>query len=214
MITTLADVKNQLLPTVPTAAQEAQITKRIQSVTGFLHQYLNAYYRDVDDLLPRIHPGLYSSRYYQGYYSSLFQDYISFIDAGASFSGTDITVSSTIDLTDWQAGDSLEIRGSLRNDGYYTVSSVAGQVITVDRALRTEDFGRSVWFFFIDYPQGLQEVANSMIIYDVFERPKISGMKSEKIGTYSYTLSDVKTSGYPDNIINQLFPFKKLRFMA
>ena len=100
----------------------------------------------------------------------------------------------------------------MRNDGYYTVVDITGTgpyVIQVDRTLRDEDIGRTTYFFYINYPQGLEQIVNSMIIYDVYDRTKVQGLKSERIGTYSYTMGDVSASGYPADITSALMGYKK-----
>ena len=109
-------------------------------------------------------------------------------------------------LTDaFAIGDIIYIGGSKRNDEYYTVDTVTDTEIKVlEDTLKS---GVSNFFIFLtDVPDGLISIIGRMIWYDVYKRPLLVGMKSEKIGSYSYIKAEANNNymRYPDDVISGL----------
>lgn len=104
--------------------------------------------------------------------------------------------------------DVIMIYGSRRNDGYYNVTAVDATSIDVDEDLK--DDLSNAFVYLVDIPQGLIQIIGNMIWWDVFKKPQVSGMQSERIGTYSYTLAN-KSNGalnYPDDVVSGIEAFE------
>lgn len=202
MITTLANVKAKYGRTT-TTQKDTQISAQIIQVTGLLHTYLNQTYRDVGDVYTPLNHSIWPE------FDAYTFPYISFIDQ-VTFSSTTLTTDT--DTSNFGEYDTIEILGSVKNDGWYEVQSVgtAGSdyTIDVDRAFKTEALSRYVAVYYINYPQGLRGIAEDMIIYDVFYRG-LSGVRSENVVNYSYTLGDIGGVSYPDNLVNSLRQFRR-----
>lgn len=109
----------------------------------------------------------------------------------------------------FQAGDTIYIKGSRRNDGYYTVVAIDAllNMITVQEEIIPEE--SNAFIFLCVVPDEVIKIAERMVYYDVMIRPKQSGLKSESIGTYSYTKADAGNSlNYPDDVIAGLESYR------
>jgi hypothetical protein len=108
-----------------------------------------------------------------------------------------------------QAGDTIYVKGSRRNDGYFTVVAVDAlfNMITVQEPVISEV--SNAFIFLCAVPDEVIKIAERMVYFDVMIRPKQAGMKSESIGTYSYTRGDSGNSlNYPDDIIAGLDAYR------
>lgn len=109
--------------------------------------------------------------------------------------------------TDWAAGDVVRVVGSKRNDDrFITLTAVNESTVVLDTssALKDEVSG-GCFVFLTDIPQAVLDTIGRMVYFDVAERNAI-GLKSEKVGTYSWTRDDVRVGGigYPDEIVGTL----------
>ena len=107
------------------------------------------------------------------------------------------------DIVDtFKVGDAILISGSKRNNGYYTVKTVnAAYLETVENI--TSEIAEAFIFLAI-IPDALIQIVGRMVWYNIYKRPVVSGMQSERIGSYSYTLQAVGGMGYPEDIIGDL----------
>lgn len=102
------------------------------------------------------------------------------------------------------AGDLVELTGSKRNDGRFTVSSVADTALTVAEAVTSETTSFAGHVKLVQYPSGLKLIASRMISYQM-EHMADAGMQSESIGKYSYSRqASSNAAGYPDEILKAL----------
>lgn len=108
-----------------------------------------------------------------------------------------------------QVGDTIYVKGSRRNDGYFTVVAVDAllNMITVQEEIIPEE--SNAFIFLCVVPDEVIKIAERMVYYDVMIRPKQTGLKSESIGTYSYTKADAGNSlNYPDDVIAGLESYR------
>jgi hypothetical protein len=116
--------------------------------------------------------------------------------------GKTITVGDDIfgTLGNFVAGDTLYISKGLRNNGFYTIDSITSTEITVLEDIVNGEENAFICLSIIS--QGFKNIVGSMIYFDVVERPQLGAYKSEKIGTYSYTLGDWNNGlKYPDSVV-------------
>lgn len=116
--------------------------------------------------------------------------------------GKTITVGDDVygTIGNFVAGDRIYITNSLRNDGFYTIDSITSTVITVLEDVVDGEENAFICLSII--PQAFLNIVGAMIYFDIVERPEIGAYKSEKIGTYSYTLGDWNNGlKYPDSVI-------------
>ena len=124
-----------------------------------------------------------------------------------SFSDDEI-VDSDSGFTEFQEDDSIYVFNSKRNDGYYCVLTHTNASMTVYPEVSTESADNDIAIVLQVYPRGLRKVATDMLYFDIFERSKNTGYKSETIGTYSYQLQDVDGVGYPVDMVGALQSYK------
>lgn len=102
------------------------------------------------------------------------------------------------------SGDIVAFSGSRRNDGRFTVSSVADTALTVAEAVTSETATFPGYVKLVQYPNGLKFIASRMIAYQM-EHMADAGMQSESIGKYSYSRqASTNAAGYPDEILKAL----------
>lgn len=111
------------------------------------------------------------------------------------------------DVDDIKAGDTVLVQGAPRNHGFFTVESVVSGVITVKEGIADETAEAFVSLAFI--PTAICKIAGRMMHYDLYLREN-PGFKSEKIGTYSYTMNDITVGGlrYPAGVAGDLDNYK------
>jgi len=108
------------------------------------------------------------------------------------------------DISAFSAGDMVYISGR-KNTGFFTIASVGADSITVNETLKDET---AIGFIFlVIIPAEFTQLVGRLIWYDVYIAPTLSaGKKAESIGTYSYTLQDIK-NGYPADIAKGLYNY-------
>lgn len=127
--------------------------------------------------------------------------------ADLAFSATTITDSAS-GFGSFYDNDSIEIYGSDRNDGYYTVGTALAGSLTVDRTLITETTD-DVIVYALNYPIGLQRIAARMVAYDVWQRYDRQGNTSENYGNYSASYGTVNGLSYPTDIVEGLNQYRR-----
>lgn len=110
--------------------------------------------------------------------------------------------------------NTIEISGSILNDGIYGIIEVDGNSITLNRELESESTLQTL-ITKIVYPYDIVEGVIKLLDYDFKMSDKI-GIKSETISRYSVTYYDVNSSenieGYPSSLMKFLNKYKKLRW--
>lgn len=136
-----------------------------------------------------------------------------------SSSGTITTADEDyIDDGRFKAGDNILIRGTLRNDGHYKISTVTTTVLTIDSTpgygqdeLVDEDMDDedidSAKISLVIWPPAIKPILANMIRYDMLERAKRSGVISERIGNYSVNYIETMGTDYPPDIMEGLYPW-------
>jgi len=139
----------------------------------------------------------YNSLWYLDAYVSVYADW--------TISGASISVDDADDIVgsvdDFEYEDYAYIYGSRRNDGVVQVESVDPAGLTFGETLVDGDDRFVV--LMVAQPVDLDLIVGRMVYYDAVTRQSRGGLKSEKIGTYSYTIDDRLVGGlrYPPDVV-------------
>lgn len=111
--------------------------------------------------------------------------------------------------TFFEVGDTIQISGSVVNDGLYQVESVQSNFIQVDKLLKNVDYNLVTK---VHYPPDVVQCAIDLYKWKQTMGDKV-GIKSETISRHSVTYEDSATlyMGYPVGILNGLCLYKKAR---
>ncbi len=106
-------------------------------------------------------------------------------------------------------GDTVQISGSLVNNGLYKVASVQSDHIQLDKRLLTAEYNLVTK---VKYPADVIQCAVDLYKWKQNMGEKV-GIKSETISRHSVTYEDSATlfMGYPVGILNGLNLYKKAR---
>lgn len=109
-------------------------------------------------------------------------------------------------------GDLIHVIGE-RNRYFSYVTNVLDNTITIDNQSLV-NCTETAYIFVSGLPQSVQNIISKMIAYDVFNREAPNDLKSENIGSYSYTKADylIGSMAYPSEIVSGLENFKRVRF--
>ncbi len=117
-------------------------------------------------------------------------------------------------------GDEVYVYHSHRNDGYYTVLSVASSIMTLATGSTVVDelSGASVLVTVVKWPADLKYTAAQMVAYDYDARGKRTpGVRSKSLGPFSESYGDGNVAlgvfGYPAELIEPLYEHKIVRLM-
>ena len=109
-------------------------------------------------------------------------------------------------------GDTLEISNSIYSDGIYTVESIEGGLVTLNKALIDES---EVLVTKVEYPADVKMGVVNMLEWDLKSRKKV-GVQSETISRHAVTYfnldGDNSQMGYPKSLLGFLKPYRKARF--
>lgn len=115
-------------------------------------------------------------------------------------------------------GDEIYICGSYRNDGYYVVTTVEEEKLTLatGSTIVSELSGASIMISMVKWPLPLKRIAAQMIAYDYDKRNKqSSGLKSQSLGPWSESYAvgneNGNGNGYPSAIMDLLIPYRVAR---
>ena len=134
-------------------------------------------------------------------YESVFSEWLFDAVDSDTFSITVNTELSGSIEDSFKEDDTIYISGSRRNDGYFTIQSLDPDngIIYVDEELKSGI--ANAFIYLCDVPEEVIQIAADMCWFDVTVRPLMKGLKSEKIGTYSWTAADYGGLSYPENIV-------------
>lgn len=114
------------------------------------------------------------------------------------------------------AGNAIKVVDSFQNNAYYSVNEVGTTYIIVNESITSEtsSTGKFPTIWRVDFPKDLPFIASRMISYQIDVQGK-SGLISESLGDYSYTLGDTLagSNSYPSNVLNGLTKYRKMRML-
>lgn len=110
-----------------------------------------------------------------------------------------------------RVGNTVQISGSMFNNGLYVVKRIDGHMITVDAELMDEP---EVLVTMIVYPEDIKDCAINLLDWEKENRSKV-GIKSETLSRHSVTYFDMdsnnQVNGYPVSLMGCLKPYRKCR---
>lgn len=105
-------------------------------------------------------------------------------------------------------GDEINVYGSHRNDGYYVVSTVSGDTLTLatGQTVVAELSGATILVSLAQWPEALAYPAAQMVAYDYDTRKtRPPGLKSQALGPRSESYNEnIGPFGYPQELIDAL----------
>jgi len=106
------------------------------------------------------------------------------------------------------------VEDSLYNDGLYNVDTVVAGTLTLDstESVVTEAAGENILITRIKWPKGLLMIV-AQIIWQNITRAQNKDVKSERIGDYSVTYTDLSSGGYSSYITSALNKYRRPRFV-
>ena len=116
-------------------------------------------------------------------------------------------------LIPYEAGDTIQISGSDKNDGLYTVSEVTDDTtFTVDEKTRDEI---DLYITLVRYPADVKLGVINMMTWEIENRAKV-GIQSETISRHTVNYINLEewssAMGYPSSLVQFLKPYMKSRF--
>ena len=188
-------------------------TKRIEAKEDYLIN--NAIYPTIESVLNYLNNLFYIKN--PGFNGSLWcdcfpysPDYYNYLYNWGSltFSGGKISPVANINQ-----GDLIHVVGE-RNRFFSYVTAVNGETISIYNASLVS-CTEIAYIFVSGLPQSIEKIISQMISYDVFNRGVPDDLKSETVGSYSYTKADylIGSMAYPAEIVSSLVNFKKARFL-
>ena len=132
-----------------------------------------------------------------------------FQQRGVRFVGRSDEMNLYGDTQFFAVGDTVQVSGSLVNDGLYQITSVQSDYIQVDKTLTPTDFNLVTK---VKYPADVIQCAVDLYKWKQNMGEKV-GIKSETISRHSVTYEDSATlfMGYPTGVLNGLNLYKKAR---
>ena len=132
-----------------------------------------------------------------------------FQQRGIRFAGNSDEMNLYGDTQYFTVGDTIQVSGSLVNDGLYQVTSVQSDYIQVDKTLMPSEYNLVTK---VKYPADVIQCAVDLYKWKQNMGDKV-GIKSETISRHSVTYEDSVTlyMGYPVGILNGLNLYKKAR---
>ena len=115
-------------------------------------------------------------------------------------------------FTPFEVGDTVQVSGSARNDGLYTVRTVTDTTFAVNE--KTYD-DIDVYVAKVAYPADVKMGVANLLKWELNNRDKV-GVQSESISRHSVTYynmdGDNSIMGYPKSLMGFLRPYMKARF--
>lgn len=113
---------------------------------------------------------------------------------------------------DYEVGDTVQISGSAKNDGLYTVKEVTGETFKVNEKTRDEI---DLFVTRVNYPADVKMGVINLLKWELDSREK-AGVQSETISRHSVTYhaldAENTVQGYPAYLMGFLRPYMKARF--
>lgn len=115
-------------------------------------------------------------------------------------------------MNPFEVGDTIQVSGSEKNDGLYTVKEAGEDTIKVNEKTRDEI---DVYVTKVEYPADVKMGAVELMKHDLCRREKV-GIASERISRHevSYHAVDATNTvqGYPQHLMGFLELYMKARF--
>ena len=115
-------------------------------------------------------------------------------------------------FTPFEVGDTVQVSGSAKNNGLYTVAAVTDTTFTVNEKTY-DDF--DVYVVKVAYPADVKMGVVNLLKWELNNRDKV-GVQSESISRHSVTYynmdGDNSIMGYPKSLMGFLRPYMKARF--
>ncbi len=115
-------------------------------------------------------------------------------------------------FTPFEVGDTVQVSGSSKNNGLYTVEAVTDTTFTVNE--KTYD-DIDVYVTKVEYPADVKMGVVNLLKWELNNRDKV-GVQSESISRHSVTYynmdGDNSIMGYPKSLMGFLRPYMKARF--
>jgi hypothetical protein len=180
MIATLAEIK--VLLGISDSSKDTQITALIPIVESDLFTYCNNLFLDQD---------------------ITFGGSCTITSAGSAYKI--VCAAGGMDAVGFASGDKILLKGSKRNDGYWTISGVASGYIQVAEAVVAESTAFDADLTLAVFPSALKIYVAKMIGYQLYH-VNDSGLTGESIGNYSYSRQSGGSldAGYPAEILKGL----------
>jgi len=119
---------------------------------------------------------------------------------------------TTEDFQPYEVGDTVQISGSEKNDGLYTIKEADDDTFKVNEKTRDEI---DVFVTLVRYPADVKMGVANMMTWEIENRTK-AGIQSETISrhTVNYINLDEWNSalGYPASLVQFLKPYMRCRF--
>jgi hypothetical protein len=131
-------------------------------------------------------------------------------------SGTVISKNNSFASAQFAAGHDIFVRDSYLNDGYYEVDSVSTSTLTITSSytFTQEATGASIFFSVVKWPSGIKPLVANLIQYDYQERPKRTGLASQRLGPWSESYKQGADSfGYPEELIRPFAVYQVPRYL-
>jgi hypothetical protein len=129
-----------------------------------------------------------------------------------STSGTCTVFGTNFSTWHFASGDNIRVCGSIRNDGFFAISTITNDVLTIstDQTLHTELRESHVKITKMDVPESAKMIMSQMIKFRM--ENTTATPKSESLGDYSITYGDL-SGGYPEGINNAMNKYVNARFL-
>jgi len=215
-VITLAETKEFLR--ISASTYDSIITSLIPTVQDRLRYICNNPFT-VQPLINRVHSrfGYYRNEY-DRWYDRDTQLYI-LAQVNATFDASSATVTSrgeNFASAQFASGMDILIKDSYRNDGYFTIDSVSTSSLTIastfSASFNDEATGATIYFAVVNWPKGIKPLVAQLIRYDYEERPKLTGVRSERLGPYSVSYG--VDYGYPKALLAPLMEYTIPHFGA
>jgi len=116
-----------------------------------------------------------------------------------------------MDAEGFAVADPVYLDGSVRNDNYYTVKTIAAGYIEVNEATVAESTATAMTVTLVTIPAALKIYFARMISWQL-NHANDAGMQSENIGNYSYSMAKTSSdAGYPADILRGLDKWRRIR---
>ena len=132
-----------------------------------------------------------------------------FQQRGVRFIGRSDDMNLYGDTQFFAVGDTIQISGSIANDGLYQITDIQPDCIQLDKTLMPNEYNLVTK---IKYPPDVIQCAVDLFKWKQNMGEKV-GIKSETISRHSVTYEDSATlfMGYPVGVLNGLNLYKKAR---
>lgn len=189
-IVTLSEIKS--LMQIEGTSKDALITMLIPMIQSFVNDFTNNYFTDPDICITG--------------------DSLTFV------TGDPATITDEregFEAAGFMPEMLVYVDGTFFNDGYYKISTVEPGTLTLatGETLVNESPSkyRPVDVVRAKIPEAIKLAMAKIIGYEISEKKDV---QAESVGTYSVTFKNNSNAGkaYPENIINALKPYRKIKF--